>query len=129
MTSIDTWSTWVVIFVTGGPSLLAAAGLALSLYLSHFRLDAIKEALKNSRYVYIWGPSLGKRGLIWSLLEIAKIAQMITMPRSSLHIGELDQDDLEKFPPRLRRLLKIKSIMLIVNGVWVVAVFVLLKFE
>ena len=67
--------------------------------------------------------------MIWSLLEIAKITQIIIYPRSSLHIGELDPDDLEKFPPRLRRLLKIKSIMLIVNGVWVVAVFVLLKFE
>ena len=88
-----------------------------------------KRGLKNSRYIYLWGPSLGKRGLIWSLLEIAKITQIIIYPRSSLHIGELDPDDLEKFPPRLRRLLKIKSIMLIVNGVWVVAVFVLLKFE
>lgn len=112
MTSIDTWSTWVVIFVTGGPSLLAAAGLALSLYLSHFRLDAIKEALKNSRYVYIWGPSLGKRGLIWSLLEIAKIAQMITTPRSSLHIGELDPGDLKSFPPPLKRLLFINVILI-----------------
>ena len=129
MTSIDTWPPWVAIIVTGGWGLLVVVGLAYSLYLSNRHLDAIKEALKNSRYIYLWGPSLGKRGLIWSLLEIAKITQIIIYPRSSLHIGELDPDDLEKFPPRLRRLLKIKSIMLIVNGVWVVAVFVLLKFE
>ena len=129
MTSIDTWSTWVVIFVTGGPSLLAAAGLALSLYLSHFRLDAIKEALKNSRYVYIWGPSLGKRGLIWSLLEMAKISQMITMPRSSLQVGELDPDDLENFPTHLKRLLKINSVILVGGATWFVIVVVLLKFK
>ena len=43
MTSIDTWSPWIAIIVAGGWGLLAAAGLALSLYLSHFRLDAIKR--------------------------------------------------------------------------------------
>ncbi|WP_460164151.1 hypothetical protein [Pseudomonas sp. S2_F03] len=127
MTSIDTWSPWIAIIVTGGPILLAAAGLAFSLYLSHRHLNAIKEALKNSRYIYLWGSSLGKRGLIWSLLEIAKIAQMITMPRSSLHIGELDPGDLENLPPHLKRLLKIDVAIMIVGCVWQAIVVVLLK--
>ena len=129
MTAEEFWRSWLLFWLLAGPLLLAAVNFAYSLYLSRRHLGAIKEALKNSRYIYLWGPSLGKRGLIWSLLEIAKITQIIIYPRSSLHIGELDPDDLENFPPRLRRLLKIKSIMLIVNGVWVVAVFVLLKFE
>ncbi len=65
--------SWLAFWiVAGGPCLLAATGLAYSLYLSHRHLDAIKEALKNSRYIYLWGPSLGQRGLILSLLEIAK---------------------------------------------------------
>ncbi len=129
MTAEEFWRSWLLFWLLAGPLLLAAVNFAYSLYLSRRHLGAIKEALKNSRYIYLWGPSLGKRGLIWSLLEIAKITQIIIYPRSSLHIGELDPDDLEQFPPRLRRLLKIKSIMLIVNGVWVVSVFVLLKFE
>ena len=129
MTAEEFWKSWLLFWLLVAPFLLGIVGMAYSLYLSRRHLDAIKEALKNSRYIYLWGPSLGKRGLIWSLLEIAKITQIIIYPRSSLHIGELDPDDLEQFPPRLRRLLKIKSIMLIVNGVWVVAVFVLLKFE
>lgn len=99
MTSIDTWSPWIAIIVIGGWSLLAAAGLVFSLYLSRCHLDAIKEALKNSRYIYVWGPSLGKRGLIWSVLEIAKISGMIMMPKASIRIGELDPVDLENFPP------------------------------
>ena len=129
MTSIDTWPPWVAIIVTGGWGLLVVAGLAYSLYLSHRHLDAIKEALKNSRYIYIWGPSLGKRGLIWSILEIAKITQMIMMPRASLIIGELDPADLEGFPPHLKRLLKIKLVMLLGCAAWLVIVAVLLKFK
>ncbi len=129
MTTEEFWKSWLAFGIVAGPILLAAVNLAYSLYLSHSHLDAIKEALKSSRYIYIWGDSLGKRGLIWSLLEIAKITQMITMPRSSLVIGELDPVDLENFPPRLKRLLKIKLVMLLGCAVWAVIVFVLIKFK
>lgn len=103
MTNIDTWSPWVAIFVLAAPILLVYVGAAYSLYLSNCHLGAIKEALKNSRYIYIWGPSLGKRGLIWSLFEISKISGMIVWPRSAIMIGELDPVDLKNFPPHLKR--------------------------
>ncbi|MFJ2448541.1 hypothetical protein [Pseudomonas sp. NPDC087626] len=129
MTSIDTWSPWIAIIVTGGWSLLAAAGLAFSLYLSNRQLDAIKEALKNSRYVYIWGPSLGKRGFIWSLLEISKIAGMVAWPWASLRIGELDPTDLKNFPTRLKRLLIIDLTIMIISFTWMGIAVVLIKFK
>ena len=129
MTSIDTWSPWIVIFFIGTPGLLAVAGLAFSLYLTHRHLDAIKEELKNSRYIYIWGPSLGKRGVIWSLLEMSKITQMIIFPRSSLIIGELDPGDLEKFPPYLRRLLIIDMTIMITSVAWMAVAALLIKFK
>ncbi|AIG05219.1 Uncharacterised protein [Pseudomonas fluorescens] len=120
MSIIDTWSPWIAIIITGGWGLLAAAGLTFSLYLSRRHLDAIKEALKNSRYIYLWGPRLGKRGLIWSIFEIVKITQMILLPKASLIIGELDPIDLENFPPHLKRLLKIKLVMLLGCVAWLV---------
>ena len=129
MTSIDTWSPWIVIFFIGTLGLLAVAGLAFSLYLTHRHLDAIKEELKNSRYIYIWGPSLGKRGVIWSLLEMSKITQMIIFPRSSLIIGELDPGDLEKFPPYLRRLLIIDMTIMITSAAWMAVAALLIKFK
>lgn len=123
------WTSWLFFWLLAGPFLLGIVGMAYSLYLSHRHLDAIKEALKNSRYIYLWGPGLGKRGWIWSLLEISKICQMITLPRSSLIIGELDPDDLENFPPHLKRLLKIKSVLLVGTGVWLLIVSLLLWFK
>ena len=129
MTSIDTWPPLIAVIVAGGWSLLAVAGLAFSLYLTHRHLDAIKEELKNSRYIYIWGPSLGKRGVIWSLLEMSKITQMIIFPRSSLIIGELDPGDLEKFPPYLRRLLIIDMTIMITSAAWMAVAALLIKFQ
>ncbi|MFJ4131633.1 hypothetical protein [Pseudomonas cyclaminis] len=129
MTSIDTWPPWVAIIATGGWGLLATAGIAYSLYLSRYRLDAIKEALKNSRYMYIWGTSLGKRGLIWSLLEISKIAGMVAWPRASIQIGELDPVDLENFPPPLKRRLIINLTVMIIGFIWMMVVAILLEFR
>ncbi len=74
MTAEEFWKSWLAFWLLAGPSLLGFVSIAYSQYLSHCHLDAIKEALKNSRYIYLWGPSLGKRGLIWSLLEISKIS-------------------------------------------------------
>lgn len=127
MSILHTWPTWLAIIVIGGWALLAIAGMAYSLYLSHHYLDAIKEALKNSRYMYIWGPSLGRRGLIWSLLEMSKISGMILMPRASLRGGELDPSDLESFPLYLKLRLKIMTMSMWGSGVWLAVVCAVIK--
>ena len=129
MTSIDTWSPWVAIFVTGGPIILGVVSTAYTLYLSHRHLDAMKEALKNSRYIYLWGPSLGRRGVIWSLLEIAKIAGMVTWSKAYIRTGDVNPVDLENFPPYLKRLLFIDAAMKNVGFSWIIIVGVLLKLK
>jgi hypothetical protein len=129
MTTEEFWKSWLAFWLLAGPFLLGLVGIAYSLYLSRRHLDAMMEALKNSRYIYLWGPNLRNQGWIGSVLGIAKIAGMVMMPRASIRIGELDPVDLENFPPHLKRLLKIKSVMLVGSGVWMVIVFVLLKFK
>jgi hypothetical protein len=124
------WTSWLAFWVVGGvPGLLGVAGIAYSLYLSRCQLEAIKEALKNSHYIYLWGPSLGKRGLIWSLLEISKIAGMVVWPRASLIIGEIDPVDLANFPLHLKRHLIIKMTLMSTCFLWMAAVAILLAFR
>lgn len=129
MTNIDTWNPWIVIIVIGAPTLIGVAGLTFSLYLTHRHLDAIKEALKNSRYIYLWGDSLGKRGLIWSLLEISKIAGMVLLPKSYIRLGDLDPVDFENFPPYLKRRLTIVTTMIFTALIWMAVVAIALKFR
>lgn len=129
MTGIDTWSPWIAILVTGGPIILGIVSTAYTLYLSHRHLDAMKEALKNSRYIYLWGPSLGRRGVIWSLLEIAKIAGMVTWSKAYIRIGDVNPVDLENFPPYLKRLLVIDAALKVVGFSWIIVVGVLLKLK
>lgn len=129
MTSIDTWPLWIAITVTGGPILLAACTLAYGLYLTRRHLDAITDALKNSRYIYIWGTSLGKRGLFWSIFEMGKLSGMILWPKASITIGELDPVDFENFPPRLKRRLIINLKLMIFSFIWMLIAAALVKFR
>ncbi|WP_339419503.1 MULTISPECIES: hypothetical protein [unclassified Pseudomonas] len=129
MTTEGFWKSWLAFGVVSGPILLAYVGAAYSLYLSRCHLDAIKEALKNSRYIYLWGPSLGKRGLIWSLWEISKIAGMVVWPKASVRIGELDPADLENFPPHLKQHLIVNITLMLTSFTWIVVVGILLQFR
>ncbi|MGY1877883.1 hypothetical protein [Pseudomonas reactans] len=127
MTNIDTWDPWAAIIFIGVPGLLAITGIAHNFYLSRCHLEHIKEALKNSRYIYLWGPSLGNRGLIWSFLEISKIAGIVVWPRASIIIGEVNSADIEKFPPHLKRHLIINLTMMATAFIWMIVVAILLK--
>jgi len=129
MTIIDSWPLWFAIFFLGAPLLIGVAGIAHSLHLSHRHLDAIKEALKNSHYVYIWGPSLGRRGFIWSILEISKITGMIVWPKPFIRIGELDPLDFKNFPPHLKWCLIANLTMINIPLAWMIAIAFLLKFR
>jgi hypothetical protein len=123
------WKSWLAFGIVIGPSLLAIVSVAYSMYLSHCHLDAMKEALRNSRYIYLWGPSLGRRGVIWSLLEIAKISGMVVWSRAYIHAGEVNPVDLDKFPPHLKRLLIIDVAMKVISFTGMAVVAVLLKFK
>lgn len=123
------WMSWLAFWLLGGPILLAIASTAYSLYLRWRYLDAMLEALKNSRYVHTWGPGLRQQGWFGGLLLIAKIAGMVTMPRVSIRIGELDPEDIKNFPPHLKRLLKIKAVMLVGIAVWGFIAYGLMKLE
>jgi hypothetical protein len=107
---------------------LSFVGAVFGLYLSQRHLDAIKEALKNSHYIYLWGPCLGRRGWIWSVMEITKITAMIMMPKTHIRLGDLDSSDYAIFPAGLKRLLIVDFTLMIFSLVWMIIAAVLIKF-
>lgn len=125
---ISNWPVWAVLIFNGGPILLGFVSFAYALYLGR-HLDAMMEALKNSRYIYIWGPGLRNQGWFGCFLLVTKITGMVMMPRASIRIGELDPVDIENFPPHLKRLLQLDAVILVGGAVWLVITYVLMKFE
>lgn len=119
MTTEEFWGSWLAFWVVAaGPILLAVLTQAYGLYLRHRYWETIKEALKNSRYIYSWGQTLGKWDFLWSIFEVSKLSGMMLWPKASILTGELDPVDFENFPPHLKRRLIINFKLMIVSFMW-----------
>lgn len=125
----DFWLSWFAFWLLAGPILLGCVSIAFTLYLSRHHLDSMLEALQNSRYIYIWGPGLRNQGWFGGFILISKIAGMMMWPRAYIRIGDVDPIDVANFPPHLKRLLQIDAVMLFGSAIWVLAGYVLMKFE
>jgi hypothetical protein len=123
----DFWKSWLAFGLVSGPTLLGLIGLIFTLYLSHRHLNAMMEALKNSRYIYLWGPAWRGRGWIGGCVLVTSIAGMVVWPKASILFGDVDPVDIENFPPHLKRLLINKTRIMITAVVWMIVVAVLIK--
>lgn len=119
--------SWLSFWLVSGPLWLAFMNMAFSLHIYHRYLDALMDALKNSRYIQDAERELRNQGWRSAIQVVAKITGMILLPRASIRIGELDAADLQNFPPHLRRLLIIDAVMLLTCLVWGGGVWVFLE--
>ncbi|WP_256675800.1 hypothetical protein [Pseudomonas sp. R5(2019)] len=87
------------------------------------------KALKNSRYIARAGLIMQHHGLSRRLLLVTKLAGLVMVPGPGIRRGEIDPDDIKNFPPHLKRLLKVKSAILIVGVFWMAAIYVFLEIE
>lgn len=125
----DFWSSWFAFALLAGPILLAFMSIAFSLYLSRRHLDAMLEALKNSRHIAVWAPGLLDNGWFGRFMLTAKVSGIVTWPGPLIRAGELDPDEIRNFPAHLKRLLTAKNVLNGIILVWGAVAFVLLKLK
>jgi hypothetical protein len=125
----DFWSSWFAFALLAGPILLAFMSIAFSLYLSRRHLDAMLEALKNSRHIAVWAPGLLENGWFGRFMLTAKVSGIVTWPGPLIRAGELDPDEIRNFPAHLRRLLTAKNVLNGIILVWGAVAFVLLQLK
>ena len=116
-------SDWIVLAMIP----LNLACLIFSLYLIRHHLDAMMEALKNSRFIYLWGPAWRSRGCFGGFVLLSKIAGMMLFPNAYIRIGDVDPVDVKNFPPYLKRLLIIDKTLMVVTLGWMGVVVALIK--
>lgn len=129
MTSIDTWPPWIALTVTGGPILVGILNIVYGLYLGHRHLDAMMESLKNSRFIYIWGPGWRSQGWFGGFVLISTIAGMVVWPKAYIRYGKVASEDIENFPPHLKRHLVIYVAGVNITLIGIAIAYVLLEFR
>ena len=129
MIAAEFWRSWLAFWIMVSPALLALIGFVFSLYLSHRHLDAMMEALKSSRYIYLWGPAWRSRGWFGGCVLIISIAGMVVFPTAYIRMGDVNPADIENFPPYLKRLLTIKVTMTVISFTGMMVTALLVKFR
>lgn len=129
MIDIYSWPHAISLVVFGGPILLCFVSLGFSLYLSRCHLDAMLDALRNSRHIAVWAPGLLVNGWFGRFMLTAKVCGVVTWPGPLIRAGELDPEEIRNFPEYLKRLVTAKNAL---NGIivaWGLIAFVLLKLK
>lgn len=57
------WKSWLAFWFMAGPTLLGFSSFLFCLYLSRRHLNAMMQALNNSRYIHLWGPRMAEARL------------------------------------------------------------------
>ena len=123
------WKSWLAFWFMTGPTLLGFSSFLFCLYLSRRHLNAMMQALNNSRYIHLWGTAWRRRGWVGGIILIVKIAGMVVFPRAHILNGNVDPTDIGNFPPRLKRLLIVFLAIVFASLVWEVAVYLFLKLK
>ncbi|HEF4761120.1 TPA: hypothetical protein SAN82_003571 [Pseudomonas putida] len=120
-------SHWLAILFLSSPIVLCYLFVAFNLYLSRRYLDAMMEALPNSRYLYLWGPYWLNSGWFGRFWLMNRVAAMVAMPSTHIRWGDVDPIDLQSFPRHLKRLIRIHSVLLYGAGIWMLVAYALMK--
>jgi hypothetical protein len=120
-------TSWFAFWLLAGPILVGAVHIVFSLYLSRRHLDAMIQALNNSRYIHIWGMRWRDQGWFGRFVLTNKIGGMVLWSKAYIRIGDVDPVDINNFPPHLKRLLQIDAVMLFGCAILVSFGYVLMK--
>jgi len=107
----DSVKFWLTLVFAGGPILMCFASTGYSFYLSRRYLGQMLEALRNSRQFSVGAPVLLGQGWFGRMVLIAKIWGALGWSGPGIRAGVLAPLDIKQFPPHLRRLFLIKSLM------------------
>jgi hypothetical protein len=110
-------SPWWKVFVVGCPLYMCILSIIYSLYLTRY-LSEILRALENSRQVDFYLTIFKGLGIFGKGLLLSLIGGMLVWPKTSIRVGFLDANDVENFPPRLLRLMRVNMMLMAISAVW-----------
>jgi hypothetical protein len=126
MTGDIFWKSWWAVLFISGPIFTGFLFIINSLYLNR-HLPAILKALENSRQVIFYSGIFKNMGVFGRIVLVNLIGSMLAWPKLEMRVGFLDVKDVDNFPPRLLRLMKISLAIWATTMVWGGIVYISLK--
>ncbi|WP_264312705.1 hypothetical protein [Pseudomonas putida] len=126
MTDIHAWPAIVKLLFLVVPFLISMVGVAVIAYTTLSRdYHVVCSAITSDPHVEALKVTWGASTIKWRMLLICAIGWLFVFPKLALRRGQLSADELNEFPPNLRRRLVV-SLWLTAIGFVGMAIFTLL---
>ena len=125
---INTWPIAVKLLFVILPFVISMSGLAISAYIALTRhYQVVCSSVKSNSYIeclkVTWGGSYFK----WRLMLVCAIGGLVTFPWFVLRRGQVDAEELKRFPPKLKRWLAVSTWLAIIGFAWMMFAGLLIK--
>ncbi|MBC3485798.1 hypothetical protein HU750_08950 [Pseudomonas sp. SWRI50] len=125
---INTWPIAVKLSFVIMPFVISMSGFAMSAYIALTRhYQVVCSSVTSNSYIeclkVTWGGSCFK----WRLMLVCAIGGLVTFPWFVLRRGQVDAEELKKFPPKLKRWLAVSTWLAIIGFAWMVFAGLVIK--
>lgn len=129
ITYIDSWPYPIALTFVCGGFLLTFTYIGASIYISKKYLPNLLEALPNSPYAQSLSRNISQKSLTSRALTFSLIAGLTLFKKSFVRTGDLCQSDIENFPRKLERIIKIEFSLAITALTWMILIGLLFKIQ
>lgn len=128
MIDVDSWPLVLKLSFVVAPVVIALLGVAINIYSTVTRdYHVICSSITSSPYIEGLKVTWGASHLKWRFCLVCAIGGIVNFPGSALRRGQLDADELNAFPPKLKRRLALSLWLTLTGFSWMVLAATLIK--
>ncbi|MGE8059264.1 hypothetical protein [Pseudomonas sp. NPDC089547] len=128
MIDFDSWSPYLRIAFLVAPFIIGLVGIAVNVQIAlSTDFDIALSAITSNPYLEQMKPVWGGGNLRSRCLLMSAVSALVTFPWLHLRLGWLDEAELERFPPKLRRKLGAALWLILISSVWAAVGYFIIK--
>ena len=128
MTDFNVLKSWLIILFAASPIIMSLVSITHTLYITR-HLTALLKAMENSKVILMLGGASEPNDIVGRFLLVGQIASFAVWPKFAIKGGFVNRKDIENFPPKLLKMLKINMIILQTTTIWWLTFYAALKLE
>jgi len=128
MTDFDSWPPLFKLAFLIGPFAIGFLGLAINVQIAVSRdYKVALSAITSNPYLEQMKPVWGGGSLRSRCLLLSTVSALVAFPKLHLYMGWLDEQELEDFPPCLKRKMIIALWMILIALLWSLVGYLMIK--
>lgn len=130
MIDITDWQSFAKLALLLSPFVISVPGVVISAIATLTQdYDVACSAVTSNPYFENIKRAWGSGSFKWRWLTLCTVSGLVAFPWLALRMGQLDTGELNAFPPKLKRRLKVSAWLSMTGFIWMVVVWTLFEIK